>query len=62
MLEGAIQTQPLQLDAGEDIRLEALPLATVWDSLWGGVFEHPHTAHALIRFFSKIKPLAWSER
>jgi 8-oxo-dGTP pyrophosphatase MutT (NUDIX family) len=62
MLEGAIQTQPLQLDAGEDIHLEALPLAAVWDSLWGGVFEHPHTAHALIRFFSKIKPLAWSER
>jgi ADP-ribose pyrophosphatase len=63
MLEGATQSQSPQLDAGEDIRLEGLPLAEVWDSLQGGLFEHPHTVHALVRYFSQTKQLPkWIEK
>ena len=63
MLQGAVQTQPLQVDAGEDIRLETLPIATVWDLWREGAFEHPHTAHALIRFFSQTNRLSsWREK
>lgn len=43
--------RPPQLDEGEDVYLEWLPLEEVHRRLYSGQLEHPHTVNALLCFF-----------
>lgn len=47
----AVVLRPPQLDEGEDVYLEWLPLEEVRRRLHSGQFEHPHTVNALLCFF-----------
>jgi 8-oxo-dGTP pyrophosphatase MutT (NUDIX family) len=42
-----------QLDAGEDIKLVAMPREEVKERLLTGGFQHPHTVCALLAFFAE---------
>ncbi len=52
LLEDANKTHEIQLDAGETVDLERIPIAKVRSMLWEGAFLHPHTISALVRFFA----------
>ena len=45
-----------QLDPGEDISLEFLPVADVKRKLADGFFVHPHTISALCTYFLRLSP------
>lgn len=47
----AVPKFEMQLDTGEDINLELLPLEEVEQRLAQGFFNHPHTVSALCSFF-----------
>lgn len=53
LLQDAQHTHPLHLDAGEDLRMEAIPAAEVQHMLLQGAFEHPHTVSGLLRYFAQ---------
>ncbi|MBK7475860.1 MAG: NUDIX hydrolase [Haliscomenobacter sp.] len=52
LLEDAQSTHELELDAGETVTLERIPVAQVRNLLWEGAFMHPHTVSALVRYFA----------
>lgn len=52
LLEDALETHTIQLDAGETVHVEALPVNTVRDMLLHGAFKHPHTISGLLRYFA----------
>lgn len=51
LAENVRLTHQLQLDAGEDLRVEKMPVADVLRHFREGAFQHPHTVNALVRFF-----------
>lgn len=48
---GVEKTQDMQLDDGEDIYLETMPIDEVKDRLKRSAFLHPHTISALVAYF-----------
>ncbi len=51
LAENVQLTHQLQLDTGEDLRVEKMPVTDVWHHFREGAFQHPHTVNALLRFF-----------
>lgn len=47
------ETSNMQLDDGEDIYLETIPEKEVYQKLFQGYFQHPHTVNALVLYFGK---------
>ncbi|MBX2926613.1 MAG: NUDIX hydrolase [Saprospiraceae bacterium] len=52
VLRDARLTDATELDAGEAVELVFMSLPEVKKALLEGVFQHPHTVTALLRFFS----------
>lgn len=46
-------THQPSLDDGEDVELVTLPVSEVYERLWRGDFQHPHTVNALVLFFGR---------
>ncbi len=42
-----------QLDDGEEVFIELIPVSEVEKRMWDGDFAHPHTVNALLRFFAQ---------
>ncbi|MBK7870951.1 MAG: NUDIX hydrolase [Saprospiraceae bacterium] len=53
LAENVEQTHELHLDMGEDLKVELMPLAEVFQRWKSGFFRHPHTVNALLLFFVK---------
>jgi len=53
MVQGIQPTAALQLDDGEEIFMEHIPLRQVEEDMFRGRFQHPHTLSALLCFFGR---------
>ncbi len=53
LAENVAQTHELSPDAGEDLRVEMMPVDEVFRRWRAGFFQHPHTVNALLLFFSQ---------
>lgn len=53
LAENVTLTHALSLDAGEDLKVETLPIAEVYQRWRTGWFQHPHTVNALLLFFAR---------
>jgi len=51
LAENVRLTHQLNLDVGEDLRVETMPVADVLRHFREGAFQHPHTVNGLLRFF-----------
>lgn len=51
LAEGVTLTHPLHLDAGEDIKVESIPVEEVFQRWRSSYFQHPHTVNGLLLFF-----------
>lgn len=51
LAQNVSKTQEVQLDDGESIFLESIPVQDVRIKLFQGFFQHPHTVNALVVFF-----------
>lgn len=51
LAEDVVLTHALELDAGEDVKVEKMPLPEVLHQFRAGFFQHPHTVNALLKFF-----------
>ncbi len=49
-------TDQQELDNGEAVQIELLPLSEVARRFWQGEFQHPHTVNALLHFFRHRYP------